>query len=105
MPRKCSAGNCSGNYDSQKDRVKVYEFPRNKELCEKWLAALPNIIKSPTDNMGICEKHWPIGCKMYYPPRSKYQVSTLLFFYNAEYKVKYNSSCYFRLHQMQPTVC
>nr|XP_047124964.1 uncharacterized protein LOC124807270 isoform X2 [Hydra vulgaris] len=24
--------------------------------------------------MGVCEKHWPPGCKMHKPPRSKFEV-------------------------------
>ncbi|XP_047133766.2 uncharacterized protein LOC124811837 [Hydra vulgaris] len=24
--------------------------------------------------MGICEKHWPLGCSMHYPKRSKYEI-------------------------------
>nr|XP_047146173.1 uncharacterized protein LOC124819036 [Hydra vulgaris] len=74
MPRKCSVGNCRGNYDSANEHVKVYKFPSDKELCERWLAALPNKIQSPTDKMGVCEKHWPLGCSMHYPKRSKYQI-------------------------------
>nr|XP_047135492.1 uncharacterized protein LOC124812659 [Hydra vulgaris] len=74
MPRKCSVGNCRRNYDSANEHVKVYKFPSDKELCERWLAALPNKIQSPTDNMGVCEKHWPLGCSMHYPKRSKYQI-------------------------------
>ena len=71
MPRKCSVGNCYGNYDTTNEHVKVYNFPSDKEL------ALPNKIQSPTDNMVACKNHWYLGCSMHYPKRSKYQVSRI----------------------------
>ena len=77
MPTKCSVGNCRGNYDRSNEHVKVYKFPSDKELCARWSVALPNKIQSPKDNMGICEKHWPLTCCMHYPKRSKYQVSQI----------------------------
>ena len=74
MPRKCSIEICTSNYESKEDHIKIYKFPRNNDLKQKWLSAIPATTKGPTDNMGVCAKHWPPGSKMYYPPRSKYQV-------------------------------
>ena len=77
MSKKWSVGNCRGNYESTNEHVKVYKFPSDKELCVRRLAALPNKIQLPTDYMGACEKHLPLGCSMHYPKRCKYKVSRI----------------------------
>jgi len=75
MPRKCSVGNCTSNYHSSEQNVRVYQFPSDPALRERWLSTLPNIVSDVTQNMGICELHWPAESPMFKPPRSKYEVS------------------------------
>jgi len=50
MPNKCCVGNCKSNYDSDKDFVPSYHFPKDPEERERWRNALPNIIQ-----VGLCE--------------------------------------------------
>ena len=59
MPRKCSVGNCTGNYDSSAEKVRIFRFPKDPEECEKWINVLPNQIYNVTPHIGICERHWP----------------------------------------------
>ena len=60
MPRKCSVGGCSSNYDSNSTYVPVHQFPSDKLEKDRWINALVNILpKKPTKNMVICALHWP----------------------------------------------
>ena len=43
MPNKCCVGNCKGNYDSNKDFVPSYHFPKDPEERERWRNALPGM--------------------------------------------------------------
>ena len=70
MGRKCVAGECKTNYESEEKRrkekgiakVSVFKFPRNENEKQMWMAALPNILeKPPTEHVGVCELHWPFG--------------------------------------------
>jgi len=74
MPRKCSVGNCSSNYSSNSEKVKVFMFPRDEDDRNKWISALPNIIKEVTENMGIYETYQPF--------RSRHKVNQLLLLLN-----------------------
>lgn len=66
MPRSCSVGRCTLNFDSNKTfKGTVYGFPLdNEDEKMAWLKALPNYIEpsSVTVNMGVCELHWPSRC-------------------------------------------
>ena len=61
MPKKCSVGNCRGNYTSESEKVTVFSFPTDENERKRWLNALPNIIppEHVTKNMGVCCRHWP----------------------------------------------
>uniref|UniRef100_A0A1I8FK87 THAP-type domain-containing protein n=1 Tax=Macrostomum lignano TaxID=282301 RepID=A0A1I8FK87_9PLAT len=59
MPRKCSVVGCKSNYESERLATKVHLFPKDSVERERWKKALPNILESVTDHMGICAKHWP----------------------------------------------
>ena len=66
-------------YASQSsETMRIFQFPSNESEKQRWIAALPNIIQSPTKNMGVCELHWPSGAEMCRPHRSKYMVSRSL---------------------------
>lgn len=44
----------------------MYRFPVNEEELEKWISALPSVIKKETvtRHMGICRDHWPVDARM-----------------------------------------
>uniref|UniRef100_A0A1I8F3Y1 Protein kinase domain-containing protein n=1 Tax=Macrostomum lignano TaxID=282301 RepID=A0A1I8F3Y1_9PLAT len=50
---------CKSNYESERLATKVHLFPKDSVERERWKKALPNILESVTDHMGICAKHWP----------------------------------------------
>ena len=42
MPNKCCVTDCKGNYDSSKEAVSVFRFPKDPEDRENWVQALKN---------------------------------------------------------------
>ena len=70
MGRKCSVYNCRSGYKWNPSKFNgiIYGFPKDKSEKELWIRALPNASianNNITDNMGICELHWPLK----YPTR------------------------------------
>ena len=59
MPLKCCVPRCNGNYDSTKQRVPVYRFPKDEAECSKWIKAIPRSNLKVTKYTVVCRKHWP----------------------------------------------
>ena len=64
---------CKSNYDTQSEKVSVYQFPKNQCAQQNWLRALPNSIEI-TPHIGVCRKHWPedaefFKCFRYHRPK------------------------------------
>ena len=66
MPRKCVTNfdgkPCTSNYQSNKDNVSVFRFPKDPEERLLWINALPSKIVVG-DYSVVCEKHWSEGYK------------------------------------------
>ncbi|CAH0560706.1 unnamed protein product [Brassicogethes aeneus] len=67
MPRKCCIPNCNSNYASAKNStekvyVPVFQFPKDKELCEKWKKLIPRKNFIPTEYSAVCIKHFEPAC-------------------------------------------
>ena len=42
-------------------KIPVYGFPKDADICKKWLKAIPNSnlkIDNVSENMGVCKLHW-----------------------------------------------
>lgn len=70
MGRKCSTfwdeKSCTSGYYNCLNNTKEYRviaFPKNNEERQRWINSLPNVInlENVTENMGVCERHWPEG--------------------------------------------
>ena len=71
MRKSCSADVCKTNYGSEKkkrkksnlnvQRIRVFSFPKDPNRSTAWVSALPNVLQKVTNNMGVCEKHWPLN--------------------------------------------
>lgn len=59
MPRKCCVAHCKSNYESTDEKVTVYQFPKDSQEKDRWIASLPNVIDKVTPHIGVCVKHWP----------------------------------------------
>ncbi|XP_054715473.1 THAP domain-containing protein 5-like [Uloborus diversus] len=57
MPNTCCVPKCKGNYN-QENRVVVFSFPKNEELLQKWMKAIPRENLVVTKNTRVCEKHF-----------------------------------------------
>ena len=87
MPCNCCVARCKTNYESsQKENIKLFQFPADEDECKRWVDALPNIIKDPSKNMVVCEKHWPPNYPTFRPPRSKYDVSRIRNKHHSKYR-------------------
>src|SRR5688572_14034296 len=62
MPQKCCVPNCRGNYHKTKEhaeeKVSVFRFPSDPELCKKWLRMIPREGLEVCDKTVVCEKHF-----------------------------------------------
>ena len=65
MGRKCSTvfnnETCKLGYKGEKSNYRVLSFPTDVEERSRWLNSLPNWIENATQNMGLCEDHWPVA--------------------------------------------
>ena len=69
MGKSCSSDVCKTNYDSEKkkrkksnlnvQKIRVFSFPKDPNRRTAWVSALPNVLQKVTNNMGVCENHWP----------------------------------------------
>ena len=67
MGRKCCSFwisvSCDGNFLSKKtknrEKVKIFRFPKDPTEESRWIQCLPNILTSGTKYIGICARHWP----------------------------------------------
>ena len=64
LGRKCLVCNCRSGYKWNQSKFNgiIYGFPTDQSEKELWVRALPNASISNnniTDNMWICEIHWP----------------------------------------------
>ena len=57
MPNKCCVPGCKGNYTSEY-KVHVFSFPLDRDLCRKWIAAIPRVDFTPTKYTKVCESHF-----------------------------------------------
>lgn len=60
MPQKCCVPGCNGNYKNG-PKVHVFGFPKDVNLRQKWLKAIPRDNFEPTNNTKVCEAHFPEG--------------------------------------------
>ena len=51
---------CKSGYKDEKSDYRVLSFPTDAKERSRWLSSLPNRIENATQNMGICERHWPV---------------------------------------------
>lgn len=58
MGKKCCAPNCRSGYSSCETKFRIHVFPKNEELRQKWVRAVPRKDLIVTENMGVCEKHF-----------------------------------------------
>ncbi|GFO31944.1 THAP domain containing protein [Plakobranchus ocellatus] len=62
MGKKCAVASCKGNYASQVkkgSRVSIFGFPFGEpERMKKWLRHISRQDFKPTNNVGVCEKHF-----------------------------------------------
>ena len=63
--RKCCVGGCKSNYATESEYVSAHGFPSNEGERQRWLDALPNVVKKVTRDTVVCVKHWPPGYKTY----------------------------------------
>ena len=73
MPRRCCVALCMSNHDSQ-EYITTYRFPKDPEQRERWRLSLPNVIKTVTDDMVVCIKHFPENEEFYRPNRSPHLI-------------------------------
>ena len=64
MPRRCSVFGCRGNYLGD-TYTKVIAFPTEDSEKERWMMAMPNVIKSlrGLKQNYVYEKHFRDGCE------------------------------------------
>lgn len=53
MPFTCVVPGCQGNYRSG-PKVKVFSFPKDTELANKWIRAIKRENFTPTKNSKVC---------------------------------------------------
>lgn len=63
MVNKCSAPNCTTGYSSKQKKqnnvvIRTYRFPKEPELRNKWINAVPRKEWLPSIHAVICEKHF-----------------------------------------------
>lgn len=64
MGKKCCVYGCKTNYKSEKERgagkkVSVFRFPKEENVKQAWIAAIPNANLTVSKDNVICELHWP----------------------------------------------
>ena len=57
MVWKCVVPNCSTNKIKDRKGVKSFGVPKDEELCQKWLDAIPSLSKFYANDR-ICTKHF-----------------------------------------------
>lgn len=57
MPNKCCVPGCKGNYDAEHTRH-MFRFPKDEELCKKWLRVLHRDKFQPTQYSRVCDVHF-----------------------------------------------
>ncbi|KAH9383528.1 hypothetical protein HPB48_025100 [Haemaphysalis longicornis] len=57
MPNKCCVPRCRGNYKNG-SKVRIFRFPKDEELRQKWIRAIPRENYLPTENTRVCELHF-----------------------------------------------
>ena len=59
MGRKCVAPACTSGYASNRDEKKsVFTFPKDNEMRQKWIRAVPRANWDVSGNSAICELHF-----------------------------------------------
>lgn len=59
MPRKCCVPGCKSNYDSSNESyVNVFSFPKDEEMCKKWLRSIHRENYVLTKESVVCIKHF-----------------------------------------------
>jgi len=58
MPDHCCVPGCQGNYESTKDKVSAFKFPKDPELKSKWARMIPRKDLTVTNRTVVCEKHF-----------------------------------------------
>ena len=62
MGRKCSVSNCNTGFATCTYKGSVFSFPHGgTDERETWKNALPNKLITITNDMGVCDLHWPPG--------------------------------------------
>lgn len=52
MPNKCCVPRCRGNYKNG-SKVRIFRFPKDEELRQKWIRAIPRENFLPTENTRV----------------------------------------------------
>lgn len=58
MPDKCCVPGCKSNYESEKENVSVFKFPKEERLQRSWLKNIPRTDWTPGKRAVVCEKHF-----------------------------------------------
>ena len=103
MPNKCCVGKCTSNYATSNDGyISMFSFPKDSEEREKWLQALPNIIKEALPSMKICSLHWPLDAAMEKIPNTRHKISADLLLIVGIYDLKkyfnFSATCQSSFH-------
>lgn len=57
MSDKCCVPGCKSNYESEKENVSVFKFPKEERLRRNWLKNIPCTDWTPGNRAVVCEKH------------------------------------------------
>ncbi|KAL4107529.1 hypothetical protein QTP88_017865 [Uroleucon formosanum] len=58
MPRTCYVVGCQTGYKSNDEKVSTFSFPKNEEMQNKWIKAIPRKDFIVSKNAAICAKHF-----------------------------------------------
>ena len=58
MVNSCVAPGCAAGYKKTVENVSLFKFPNDEALKKKWIARVPRIKWTPSNNSRLCEKHF-----------------------------------------------
>ncbi|XP_026820232.1 uncharacterized protein LOC113558856 [Rhopalosiphum maidis] len=58
MPRACSVVGCTTGYKSNRCNISTFSFPKNNNLRQKWINAIPNKNVVVNKNSAVCANHF-----------------------------------------------
>lgn len=58
MPRTCCVVGCQTGYKSNTEKMSTFSFPKDEELKNKWIKAIPRQHFKISNNSAVCAKHF-----------------------------------------------